>query len=214
MATIIRAAEAHDCPRTASFNFEDVAAEADRRIAELRTDAARIVAQAKAEAEAVRRRAAEEGRRAAMLEIDAMVEQRAASALKALECAAAEIKQAKQAWLAHWESAAVRLSAAMAAKIVRTELRDRPEITLSLVSEALELAAGSPDVRLKLNPSDFRSLGGETRRIIESMPALGNAEVVADESVGPGGCRVETRFGAIDQRIEVQLDRIADELLG
>jgi len=214
MATIIRAAEARDCLRTAPFNFEDVVAEADRRIAELRTDAAHIVAQAKAEAEAVRRRAAEEGRRAAMLEIDAMVEQRAASVLKAIDCAAAEIKQTKQAWLAHWESAAVRLSAAMAAKIVRGELRDRPEITLSLVREALELAAGSPDVRLKLNPSDFRSLGGETRRIIESMPALGNAEVVADESVGPGGCLVETRFGAIDQRIEVQLDRIAEELLG
>lgn len=213
MATIIRSAEARNCPRMTTFNFEDVAAQAEQYLARVRTDAAHLVAQAETEAEAIRRRAADEGRRTATLEIDEMVEKQVAPALKALDRTVAELKQAKQAWLAHWETAAVRLSAAMAAKIVRRELRDRPEITLSLVREALELAAGSPDVRLQLNPSDYQSLNDETRRITKSMSALGKAEIVADESVGPGGCRVETRFGTIDQRIESQLNRIVEELL-
>lgn len=198
----------------ATFNFEDVAAEAEQRLAKVRADAAHLVARAEAEAEAIRRRAADEGRKTAMSEIDELVEKRAAPLLESLERAVVELKQSKQAWLSHWETTAVRLSAAMASRIVRSELRDRPEITLSLVREALELAAGSPGVRLLLNPLDYESLGAEAKRITESLSALGEAEVVADDSVGPGGCRVRTRFGEIDQRIESQLGRIVEELLG
>ena len=143
-----------------------------------------------------------------------MVGERLAPALASLGEAAAELKQSKGAWLAHWEEAAVRLAAAMAARIIRGELRDRPEIALTLVREALELAAGSPDVRLLMNPQDYQSLGGEAKKIAKTLSAVGEAEVLADESIGPGGCRVETRFGAIDQRIEAQLNRIVEELLG
>ena len=108
----------------------------------------------------------------------------------------------------------MRLAAAMAARIVRRELREQPEITLTLVREALELAAGSPDVRLHLNPQDCQTLGEEVRKLTKTMSALGQAEVTADESIGQGGCRVETRFGTIDQQIESQLNRIVEELLG
>lgn len=214
MATIIRAADAHACPRIAAFHFDDVAAQADRRLAQGRIDAAHLVAQAEGEADLIRRHAAEEGCRAAMRDVERMVEERVAPSLEALGRTADELKHAKQAWLAHWEEAAVRLAAAMAARIVRRELRQRPEITLTLVREALELAAGSPDVRLHLNPQDYQTLGEEVRKLTKTMSALGQAEVTADESIGPGGCRVETRFGTIDQRIESQLNRIVEELLG
>ena len=46
------------------------------------------------------------------------------------------------------------------------------------------------------------------------MSALGDAEVIADAAIGQGGCRVETRFGTIDQQFESQLKRIAEELIG
>jgi flagellar biosynthesis/type III secretory pathway protein FliH len=36
--------------------------------------------------------------------------------------------------------------------------------------------------------------------------------VVADPQVSLGGCRVETRFGVIDQQFEAQLARIEQEL--
>ena len=36
--------------------------------------------------------------------------------------------------------------------------------------------------------------------------------IVADPDVSPGGCRVVTEFGVIDETYEAQLDRIAEEL--
>ena len=43
--------------------------------------------------------------------------------------------------------------------------------------------------------------------------ACGEAELVYDETITPGGCQIETQHGAIDARMETQLERIASELL-
>ncbi len=105
------------------------------------------------------------------------------------------------------------MAGAIAARVIRHELRRQPEITLTLVREALELAAGSPGVRLRLNPDDHKALGAQVRALIDAMSALGDAEVTADAEISPGGCRVETRFGTIDQQFESQLQRIEEELI-
>ena len=133
--------------------------------------------------------------------------------ITALQQAVDELQHDKQAWLTHWESSAVHLASAIAARIVRGELSRQPEITLTLVREALELAAGSPNVRLQLNPEDYQALGGQVRALLDAMSALGGAEVTPDAAISQGGCRVETRFGTIDQQIESQLKRIEEELL-
>jgi flagellar assembly protein FliH len=116
--------------------------------------------------------------------------------------------------MSQWESGVVRLATAIAERVVRGELSRRPEITLRLVREALELAAGSSNVRLQLHPDDYTALGSQVGSMIEAMSGLGNAEVVCDPSMTPGGCRVETRFGVIDQQLESQLKRIEEELMG
>ena len=46
----------------------------------------------------------------------------------------------------------------------------------------------------------------------EASATAAEAKVVADEAISVSGCRVETEFGSIDQQIETQLERIAEEL--
>jgi len=198
--------------RVAALNFDDIAAEADRRLVQARIDAAHLVAEAQSSADEIRRQAAEAGCRSAMQEVERMVAEQTAPALAAVRQAAAELQNARQAWLSHWETAVVQLAAAMAAKIIRRELQRQPEITLALVREALELAAGSPNIRVRLHPDDHRALGAQVQSLIDAMSAVGEADVTADAAIAPGGCRVETRFGAIDQQIESQLQRIVEEL--
>jgi flagellar biosynthesis/type III secretory pathway protein FliH len=41
---------------------------------------------------------------------------------------------------------------------------------------------------------------------------MGAIEAASDERVAPGGCRLETRHGLIDQQLATQLGRIEDEL--
>jgi flagellar assembly protein FliH len=213
MATIIRAADAHRSP-LAAFNFDDIASQAALQLAQARAEAAEIIARADAEADGIRRQAEEAGRAAGRQEVETMVAAQMSPVLAALRQAVADLQDAKQQWLAHWESRAVRLAGGIAARVIRRELYAEPEITLGLVREALELAAGSPTIRIHLSPQDYKVLGAQVRTMIDAMSSLGGAEVVSDATIGQGGTRVETRFGTIDQQIESQLERIEQELIG
>ena len=133
--------------------------------------------------------------------------------LPALREAVAEIRDAKEAWLARWEAGRCSVAAAIAQRLIRRELQRRPEITLDLVRESLELAAGSSQVCIRLNPADHKVLGAQVRKLVKELSTLGDVEVKADSEITPGGCRVDTRFGAIDQQFESQLKRIEEELL-
>ena len=92
-----------------------------------------------------------------------MVAEQTAPVLAGLRLAVADLQDAKQQWLSHWEAGAVRLATRIAARVIRREVRAQPEITLALVREALELAAGSPTVRVHLNPKDYKLLGAGPR---------------------------------------------------
>jgi flagellar biosynthesis/type III secretory pathway protein FliH len=46
-----------------------------------------------------------------------------------------------------------------------------------------------------------------------TLSRLAPSQIVADDAISIGGCRVETKFGAIDQQVESQLRRIEEELV-
>ncbi len=48
--------------------------------------------------------------------------------------------------------------------------------------------------------------------LLAEFSALGPTEIIADAQISRGGCRVDTRFGVIDQQFEAQLARIEEEL--
>ena len=212
MPPLIRATDRNADAQAVAFSFDDMSTQVQRYLDEVRVEAAKIVARARADADAVRQQAEQEGRRAAMAAVEQMVADRMSGVLPAIQQAIDEIRRAKHAWLKHWEVGAVHLAAAIAGRLVRRELSARPEITLDLVREALELAAGSGELRIHLNPADRDALGGQVQALCREFSALASTELVADETVAPGGCRVETRFGTIDQQFEAQLKRIEEEL--
>ncbi len=159
MATILRATDASHAPRGVTMNLDDIVAQAGQYLAEVKADASELIEEARQDAESIRQRAADEGRQAALQAVDEMVGKHLAPALAALRQAADDLRQTRQAWLSHWETSAVHLATAIAARVIRREVHHQPEITLSLVREALELAAGSPSIRLHMNPEDHALLG-------------------------------------------------------
>ncbi|MGD0896677.1 MAG: FliH/SctL family protein, partial [Thermoguttaceae bacterium] len=196
----------------AAFNFDDMAADARRYLDGVRVEAAKIVAEARAAADAIRRQAEKEGQHAALLGVEEVIRKQLAGTLPALAQAVEDIRQAKQAWLAHWEACGVHVAAAIARRLIRRELTRQPEIPLALVREALELAVGSPQVSIHLNPADQQAMGDQVRTLAAEMSGLGEVEIAPDAAVTPGGCRLETRFGTIDQQFETQLARVEEEL--
>jgi flagellar assembly protein FliH len=213
MSNIIRATDRNATSQTVAFNFADMSGEANRYLEKVRGEAAAIVAQARREAAAVRQQAEREGRQAAMQSVEQVVRQQLATVLPALRQAIEDIGHAKQAWLRHWEASGVHVAAAIAQKVIRRELLRQPEIPVALIREALELASGSARLRLRLNPEDHKRIAGQVDLLVTELAKLAEAEVVPDPEITPGGCRVETRFGVIDQQFETQLKRIEEELV-
>jgi flagellar assembly protein FliH len=214
MKTIIRPGQT--TARNVAFNFDDMAEKAKAYLASVQAEAQKIIDDARRQAEAIRQRAQEEGRAAALAQMDQAAEQKMAAQIKtllpALQQAIRRIDESRSGWLKHWERQAVRLAAAIAKRIVRQELARDPDIPLRLVHEALELSAGSTDIRIHLNPDDHHALGTQARLLVAELNRAGTAEVLADPAITPGGCRLETKFGVIDQQIETQLARIEEEL--
>lgn len=196
--------------------LERVRAEANAIIAKARQEAAAL----KVEAANQQAQAVEQGKKAAMQAamqaaeqaIKTKIDQQLQSIIPAMEQAVNAILEARLAWQRHWEQQGLPLAIAIAERIIRRELSQRPEIQLDLIREALELAAGSPRLTLRLNPADHEALGERVTTLTQQLARVGETRVVADPSISLGGCRVESEYGAIDQQLEVQLARIAEEL--
>ncbi len=199
------------------FNFEDISEKANRYLETVRKQAEQILADARLRADQIAAQAKAAGEHAALVEaeqrVHARLDENLQTLLPAVRAAINGIGYEKERWLKHWEEETVKLAGAIAARIVRRELSQDPQITVSLVREALQLAMGSGRLRLHLNPADYASLGDQTARLTSEFSELAPADIVADDTVEAGGCRVVTEFGSLDQGIEIQLERIQNELL-
>lgn len=216
MSTVIKAGQRMSSTAPVTFNLDDVMRQGEQYLESIRAQAVQILTDARHQADKVRSAAEEQGRLAAIdaahRQLDAKIGRQLESLWPALRETLAGIEQARQACLSHWESRAVHVAAAIAGRVIRKELTRDPEIPLALVREALEMAAGSPQVRIRLNPEDHAALAGQVQRLIAELSRLGTAEVAPDPAISRGGCRVETRYGVIDQQFETQLARIEEEL--
>jgi flagellar assembly protein FliH len=159
----------------------------------------------------------EDGRKAALQAVEATlkakIDQQLASLIPALKQAVSQILEARQTWQRHWEQHALRVASAIASRIVRREIEKVPLITLDLVREALHLAAGSERITVRLHPDDQATLGDHVSTLIGELSSLAEVRIVADAGITPGGCRVDTEFGSIDQQLEAQLARITEDLI-
>jgi flagellar assembly protein FliH len=213
MPSVIRAGEHPRGVSPPAFNFVDLSAQAQRYLAKIRAEADQIIAQAWQEGETIRCRAEAEGRQAGLQTIEDLVRQQLATAFPAVQHVIQEIENSRHAWLRHWEAGAVRMATAMAERVIRREVGRQPEITLTLVREALELAAGNARLRLHLHPEDCQALGNQVQLVIDELAPLGGVEIVPDTDITLGSCRLETQFGTIDEQFDAQLKRIEEELM-
>jgi flagellar assembly protein FliH len=214
MAAIIKASESSES--TVEFAFDDLGDPERSDLKNAGRRAAKMLAEAETQAAELYRQAEQQGRVAAQAAaqqvLDEKVVRRVDMLLPALRASVEEIRAAKAQWLAHWEKAALDVATAIAARVIRREVQQTPDITIGLVKEALELAGSGAEVQLRMHPDDLATLGSQVERLIAELGRLGEATIVADAEITRGGCRADTRFGSIDQQIESQLARIAQEL--
>ena len=220
MATIIkRESQLHASGpemRKVAYDLTDLASQGDVYLLEVRAEAAKIVQQAEQEAAVIRQDAEVAGKQAAEAAIERILDEKVAKQMKtltpALASAVQQIEDSRQDWLRHWESSATQFACAIAARIVRRELQQQPEIALEWIQEALQMCAGAAEITVRLHPGEHETLGDQVGQLAEVFHPAAKAKIVADASLSVGGCRIETEFGSIDQQLETQLDRLQQEL--
>ena len=212
-----------------AFNYEDFRRKCDEHLEKVRLQTRQMLERAQKDSESIRAQAFEEGRESgfqlgrqtATEEIekqaadlaDQMTIEKLKTTLPAMQAAADALSQERDRWLAAWEAAAVRLSVAIAEKLVRHELHIKPQTATGMFVEALQLAAGNAHIRLRMHPDDAQLLGDHPEEVLRSIASCGGATLVPDETISRGGCIIETQHGVIDARVETQLQRITSELL-
>lgn len=88
-----------------------------------------------------------------------------------------------------------------------------PQTVVANVEEALKLVSHASDIRIAIHPSQKAILTEALPRLQHQWPSLSHVELIADDSLCPGGCRVFTAQGQVDGDLEEQLRRIVAGLL-
>ena len=134
--------------------------------------------------------------------------------LPSLHSAIQQVQTAQQSFLLLWEQSAIHVAAAIAEKTIARQLPEMIDVPHNLLREALELAVGCSQMKIRLNPIDYETLQEEhLQQLIGEFSGAAATEIIKDVRITRGGCLLETSLGTIDQRIEERLKRIQMELV-
>lgn len=157
-----------------------------------------LKAQLQAELQATHQKGYEEGYRDGLSAMEAFKQQFSAQV-------SAQMQTVVQSWLDQTEALeqrlsqqVARLSMALAQQVVRSEIRQRPELVVDVAHEALgALMASARRVVVRVNPSDLTLVTQGTSELLSSR----DARVLADDRIERGGCLIESDLGGVDARV-------------
>ena len=105
------------------------------------------------------------------------------------------------------EKAMVGLVEHMTRQVIQRELKTDSRQIEQVLREGLKLLPmGAENIRLFINPQDFDQIKALRERHDEHW------KIVEDESLQPGGCRIETEHSRIDASIETRIKLAMDQL--
>ena len=105
----------------------------------------------------------------------------------------------------------VKLATGVARKIVSTELTSQPDTIVQMVRQALTGVRQARRVVIQVPPPHVENLRAQASEL--DLSSTCEIQVMADASLAPGGCRIETELGLVDARLETQLSIIEQALL-
>ena len=125
------------------------------------------------------------------------------------------LQKETQAWLADWSQATIRISRAIAEKVLQRELSADTTAQLeSWIKGAVEQVRENRELTLELNPEDQEIGSSLLETLSKTQPIFSSMKIRTDAGVEQGGCRLTSPIGSVDCQLTTQLDRIEAQLLG
>ncbi len=136
-----------------------------------------------------------------------------ANLIKGLTQSATDLDAARQQLEAEALTEVIELSVAIAQRVTKRQGQIDPQVLTANVSEAMKLVVASTDVRIALHPSQKQYFLDALPQLALVWPALQHVQLIDDETLAPGGCRVFSKGGQIDADLDGQLDRVVADLM-
>jgi flagellar assembly protein FliH len=127
--------------------------------------------------------------------------------------AAQELEVSRLALESDAKQAVVSLAIAIAQRVTKRMGVLDPKVAEANISEALRLVVHTADVRIAVHPTQKDVLAQVLPRIKQEWPDMKHVELISDGTLSPGGCRIFSGGGQIDGDLDLQLTRIAQELI-
>ncbi len=195
-------------PSIDAHEAERIMAECDASRQRAKTAEARL-AEIQSELAALRMTAKEEGFEAGREEaLCSAAEQRDAEAQRFADLCESLLEQQRQR-VADAEEAAVEIGFAATVKLLG-RLHSDNALLEALVRQSMEQVLEREGLTIYLSPKDCERMQAQARRNARDWDDI---EFHADSRIQIGGCRIESRAGSLDARLELQIEELKKALL-
>jgi flagellar assembly protein FliH len=221
--------KAEQAPQLGAFSMADIERQAKATIIAARLRAERLIQAAQEEAENLKRQAhaqalvdgkkegiakgLEEGKKLGRDEALNEQRQALAQALTAMTQAADELNASRLHLESEARTAVIQLAIAIAERVTKRRGTLDPTLAQANVDEALRLVVTGTDIRIAIHPSQKDTLADTLPRLQAEWSQFKHIDLIADGTLTPGGCRIFTQSGQIDADLNLQLQKIAEDLL-
>ncbi len=187
--------------------------EAEEILRQAKTDSEKMLKESQEKAAHIEREAYESGYKQGEKTGIEIGEKRFESAIKALEKALVEFKEVAASSLGDMDSEIVRLSLAVARKVIHAEVLQNPDVIIQNLRHVLKRVTDKDSVVIRLHPSDAERAKSAQAELLDGIPDIRDLTFQADPAIPRGGAVVETSFGDLDARLDEQFQRIEKSLI-
>lgn len=199
----------------------EMLAEAEQTLAQAQRDAAETLDDARAQAEALREAAWQEGfhsgKEAGTDAVELALRREHDAQTRAwraeIDTLVAAIGQAREELWDAQEAEMLAFVMDIARQVVKTEVTQNPQVVAEVLHNALRRVTDKDQVRIRVSLPDAPAVRAMRDDLLNLLDGAKNLEIVDDRRIGPGGCVVETNAGTIDARMETQLDEVERALV-
>lgn len=165
------------------------------------------IAEARAEADAIRAQARAEGYADGQAAAQAAALPPLQAALAALQQATDGVERVRAETAAAVERDAIELSLQLAEKIVAGAIAVDTDRIVDVVRGSLRRLAERRRVTILVHPDDLETVRAATESFITGLGGIEHCKVQAERRISPGGAIVRTEEGQIDAQVNTQLVR-------
>ena len=177
-----------------------------------RSEAERLMATARAEAESIREMARAQGHAEGFEAGRAAASAQAAPAVQALAEALVQAQAERERVTEEMEEAAVGLALQIADKAMAAAIGAQPERVVDVVRGALRCLVERERVTILVNPEDLEIVRESVEGLINQLGGIGHLDVQEERRVQRGGAVLRSASGEIDASVETKLQRAREVL--